>query len=267
MAGLYWGMGLFLQRPLMWLFVAATLCLDVVGLVAEVHLWSAAKYFWVGLLCGQAWSIAAWLSAGAAHRLIRGAGFVLAMIGLATFAACWNRHEASAAPWWGRMFTVVCIFGMTAAIAAAAAGWVGRRRVGRREQQARWQFPVVELFGWTIVVAIASWALRFSMFGTMLAHDSTWYVVLGSITAGAALGYFFAQYRERLAHAALVASAMLATFAAVAWAMGRVAERDVSIGFRWGYLYLGVLGLVAALDRRGFGERREQGAAAPLAIE
>jgi hypothetical protein len=48
-------------------------------------------------------------------------------------------------------------------ICSAALDWVSRSR-SRPAEGSRWQFPLVELFGWTIVVAVASAVLRLANF-------------------------------------------------------------------------------------------------------
>ena len=65
----------FRQRPLTWLFVIATLCVDA---VAATYQFPAAAV--MAMFFGQAFVVGGWLALGGAHRLFRAAVFIVVLM-------------------------------------------------------------------------------------------------------------------------------------------------------------------------------------------
>lgn len=193
------------------LFVVASLCLDVVFLsLADV------EAPMVAMLFGQSFAAGGWLVLGRAHRLTRGAAFVaanlwLAMLATLRFYEAPNYPQAEA---WSSSLTSVAV--LSGAAAAATFGWLyllrwSWPRPSSAPAGKRWQFPLAELFGWTIVVAVASAALRFAKFaelgnqvGELIA------MLLFSAVAALLMAMFLGTARRRGPASAIVAAAAVA---------------------------------------------------------
>jgi len=144
---------MFRDRPLTWLFVIATVCVDVVG-----QLLFDSIQFWLAF--GQLSAVAIWLVMGKVHRLAR-FGVFLAVI---SFVA---GRSSNPGDWiFPENFFLTMLVVYTVCVVLAVCPivffrfWIRSRKqtVGRKNP---WQFPLIELFGWTIIVAYASFACRF----------------------------------------------------------------------------------------------------------
>lgn len=154
-------------RPLTWLFFAATACLDAIALATDNE-----SPFANALALGQLFIAAGWLVLGRSHRLARAAVFVAA-IGLITFPDFIIprvRGGFYADLVWPHVLGMLIAMGV--ATVATTFWWSVMPRLTSRENSLKfrrsdWQFPVVELFGWTIIVAVASVGLRLANFSQM----------------------------------------------------------------------------------------------------
>ena len=155
---LFWRFPMFRDRPLTWLFVAATVCVDFAIAVgspdALANLWQ-----W-GFCLGQSAVLGCWLVVGTRHRLERGALFVVAQLVLATVLSFPFLNGSLIV--WGRMLAPSALYGTMAALGV----FVGkicffRFRVTRDANRSYViRYSLMEIFGWTVVVAIAAAALR-----------------------------------------------------------------------------------------------------------
>ncbi len=143
----------FRDRPLTWLFIVATILVDVTEALSfeSVLSWS---------IIGQLSAVAIWTVMSKAHRLAR-AGVFLAVVSLIAGPA------ASTASWiFPKNFflTLLAVYAVCVVLATCPIAlfrcWM-RSRKGSAKGKKPWQFPLIELFGWTIVVAYASFACRF----------------------------------------------------------------------------------------------------------
>jgi hypothetical protein len=204
----------FRQRPLSWLFLIATACLDVLA-VGTNH-----EAPWVdGVVLGQIIVVSAWLVLGRSHRLARAAVFVAA-IALVASPEILRGHVRGAA---FQAFVRSFVLGSTIAIAlvtsALVAFWHGVARVafGADPVRAarRWQFPMVEIFGWMTIVALAAVGVRQSDFAH-LAHG-TWelaFVIGWLLAISAAVVVSIGRFRKANWPGGIVESAWLIVFAA-----------------------------------------------------
>jgi hypothetical protein len=159
----------FRRRPLAALFLLATLCVDaLVPALQPAIQQSGVEYLLLGALVGQAWTAGAWLVLGSAHRLSRGAVFVAAMAGLATLVVLGEPHPNPSRMEWGRAFGVVSLLGAAAIVGAAIPAAMLRATAPRPAKDRPLQFPIVELFGWTVVVAFGSWAVSAAQYGQLV---------------------------------------------------------------------------------------------------
>ncbi|MDC0935707.1 hypothetical protein OAS39_05435 [Pirellulales bacterium] len=148
----------FRDRPVTYLFLGATAA--VIPALAAPE-WTYLDVVWVqGLIIGQIMLSGAWLALGSTHRLARGAVCIAATAGLAAFAMSmqgrltlhsWHRALA-------RVFMIQLVVAVAVGLALQA---LQRLKPGTDDTTtAALRFPVVEIFGWTIVVALASLLLR-----------------------------------------------------------------------------------------------------------
>ena len=149
----------FSDRPLTSLFLLATLALHAV-LPEAMGLGLG----YVGFLVGQMMLLGAWTALGDAHRLIRGAAFVA---GTAILAKLINSPNVGGPPsMWYAYLVPIALLQATAGGSAEITRLLCRRFFPADDAHPTKpiQFPVVELFGWTIVVAVASSLLRYATF-------------------------------------------------------------------------------------------------------
>jgi hypothetical protein len=232
----------FVTRPLTWLLVVATVCVDLVVLAV-----SESDAVEVSLVLGQSFAAGGWLVLGRAHRLLRGGAFVAALLALAALV-----HWQHGTPSWGESLGVAAVVSGSAAATTWLAQMLLALALTRREAShgSKRQFPLIEIFGWTIVVAAVSAVLRVAVFypwGQRI--DETIAVLLIAATAGLAMAMFLGNPRPRRRAAAAAAGALvLATFAAVRLLMSITFDGDVATSIALAYAYVGCFILVQLLD-------------------
>jgi len=180
---------MFRDRPLAWLFVAATILVDATLVCSRRTEIGGTAWDWIeAFLLGQSAILGAWLATGQLHRLARGAFFVAGLVGLAfIFHANLEDSFGFRVNLWG---IATALFPSCAAITYATvlflqaimAKWMPN---GQSEPRPL-RFPLVELFGWTIVVALGSVAMRQADFLALFNESG----VTTSYLVPAALGGF-----------------------------------------------------------------------------
>ncbi|HEX6960704.1 MAG TPA: hypothetical protein VF175_02470, partial [Lacipirellula sp.] len=244
----------FRQRPLVWLFLIATACVDLILAThskSEQH--DALEGPLLGVFIGQIWLAGAWLVLGEAHRLARGAGFVLAMLGLTTIIAMSQDGLSMSAADWGESLPAITVMGAAAALAAGGASFT-LRAVSQSDRHGSGgvRFPIVELFGWTIVVAVASWASTAGEFSKLLRVPQSFiFAVSSSITAGVAAALATAQRGDASWLWKALPAAVVVGFVVIVALLGGVRERDLYHGVHWALGYMGLFALVGRLHRGG----------------
>ena len=154
----------FRDRPLTWLFIIATACLDLVAIARLVDHESN----WFGALAvGQMCLTGALLAAGRAHRLLRAGLFLGVPILLAVpdyratdFALDSGEiiQIEGVAPYvLGVSFVIAALVSLFS-FAIMALNAICVRRAG--DARTRFRFPIVEFFGWTIIVAVSTLVMR-----------------------------------------------------------------------------------------------------------
>jgi len=150
---------MFYGRPLIFLFFVATIVVDLALLAMRPD---AGEHPWpLGLLLGQAALVARWAAIGNAFRLARGA-WAVAMVGLLacllggmdfdSFAAC------------SAFLTVYVLILIAVTLVVHLIRFYWKKALEPDTTKSRWRISVMELFGWTLVVAIVSYSLRFMDF-------------------------------------------------------------------------------------------------------
>ena len=220
---------MFRNHPLTCLFIAATLAFDM----AVTNL---GPFQW-GLVLGQVGCSAIWAVTGKAHRLAR-AGGLLAIIGLLALLF-------PASHGLGLQYSVAYIFGPYAAlvvvILAACRLVMSLYNRGATESRRldQWRFPVVELFGWTIVVAVACLFGRTIDFEFLL-DQGFWAMLVWATTVGLA----WLLLRGNIVRHLVLRLILLALGA---FAMASVLDRyELLAGFPAGVIAMGQVMYVAA---------------------
>jgi hypothetical protein len=142
---------MFRERPLTWLFILATVVVDL------AMFFGGRGTVFEGIVVGQVAAIAIWAAIGHSHRLTRGSLLVVA-VGILAYLPGFRSFQS-----YSRMLTFMAAFAL--AVAATSLGFVWlRRRIRIRfdgdHEQTPLKVPLIEFFGWTIVVAIASFGAR-----------------------------------------------------------------------------------------------------------
>ena len=153
----------FRDWPVCWLFLLATATVDAALLSGSaVSPWAA------GWVVGQMMVLGLWVVHGEMHRLLRGAIFVAGLGGLSWLVAT-VIEPFFLQRWFALLAATLAIQGSVAA-AAAATAWASRNRqrgAGVAIDEP-WQYPLIEIFGWTIIVAAASVLLRYAAMEPLL---------------------------------------------------------------------------------------------------
>jgi hypothetical protein len=242
----------FRQRPLSWLFLIATICVDLVLVTIddEEELWIVAMLF------GQSFVVGGWLALGQSHRLLRGGGFVVGVLALALLAAVgfFEPPIFTFQTAWAQSIGAVAV--LAGAAAVMSWGWdaVLRRLPQRRHEPGdavRWQFPVAELFGWTIIVAVASAFMRLATFseaGTNPAEMAS--TLIFALVAALLMALFYAGRRSTSASSVIAAAAaVVAMFVLMPSFVPRF-DREIATVIAGSYVYVVLWILVGQLDGR-----------------
>jgi len=149
---------MFRERPLTWLFVLATVCVDMLAIGPLPVDSLLGESLW-GLYLGQVAVLGCWLVLGTRHRLERGALFVVGQVVLTTISwICLFGRRGT----WGVMLAPFALYGTM----AAAGVFVGKacffrlRVTSNIKRSNMFQYSLMELIGWMVVVAIAAACLR-----------------------------------------------------------------------------------------------------------
>jgi hypothetical protein len=207
-------MSRFRDRPLTWLFILATACLELLAIASLVD----DESDWFGAIAvGQMCLVGALLAAGQAHRLLRAALFlgVPLLVTIPDYLAK-RQPPTNVASY---------VLGMSLVLSAMAAFFsfatiaVNAICVHRPADVAKtkFQFPIIEFFGWTIVVAVATLALRAANVGWL---DSSLLAQAAAFVAFPAtlIAYFYAPRRTWFLKSALVAAAAVSLSSLFAFA-------------------------------------------------
>jgi hypothetical protein len=154
--------------PLTGLLLLATLSVDIALLAIDSE---GVESIYAILIIGQCIVLGGWLAVGSAHRLLKASLFLLAVTGIAsliTLKFYEPPHYTADKAFPSALGASLCL-----ACSAALIGLLSEsiltaveRRCALDDDSPRFQFPVVELFGWTIVIALASIILRFTTLET-----------------------------------------------------------------------------------------------------
>ncbi len=167
---------MFRNRPLTWLFFIATLCVDLAMVVPRFHspgMGGVSMVFMFGIPA-QLSLVAIWGAIGRSHRLARGAVVTFAIF-LATAATLQFPYS------WQDLLTfylihTLLVFGGT--LVLRSLGWLRRwpSLVDRKNEKFR--YSVIEMFGWTTIVAIWAFGWRHAT-----AEDDFYALYLANLTA------------------------------------------------------------------------------------
>ncbi len=169
---------MFRDRPLTLLFVVATILVDIVLLVCGVEWGWESDEIVVSFLLGQVATLGCWVAVGNRHRLERGAVFLIGIVAL-TAITCWSLNGGLED--WQDPFLLFFVYGSLNTLFAML--WkLCFRRLSVKESTAEFRYSLMELFGWTVVVAIASALLRQASFSDLI-RDLPLLALLVSVAA------------------------------------------------------------------------------------
>ena len=157
---------MFSNRPLTWLFVAATISVDLVLFgFAEID-GAEEKYAVLGFVIGQIAVMGIWSIRGTWHRLLRISVYVIS-IWLLQFVIEPSRE----------LFAYMFVYGIAIAIASILVEifrLFSNHNSTETDRSSRLRFPIIEFFGWTIVLAFVCLGYRAADFSAMIAHSEWW---------------------------------------------------------------------------------------------
>ena len=161
--------------PLTWLFIIATVCVDAAVLLSAA--WGSVLtddsglrfYVWNYALPAQFSCLAVWAIYGKTHRLAKAAWVTLAC-GLLLALTWWTVEPAFRVE--TISFNFIQFFAVLLGVALLRACGVGAEPATDQPESLR--FSLVEMFGWTMIVALWSFALRLA--GVNFIIDAYWWV-------------------------------------------------------------------------------------------
>jgi hypothetical protein len=171
---------MFRNYPLTWLFIIATVSVDLAVLLAAERGADGSSaagvwfYVWNYALPAQFGALALWAVYGATHRLAKGAWVTLAfgfLLVLTWYTVEGPYRAESVAFNFIQIFVVVC----------GAAFFKLCRIVSQpARHNESFQFSLIEIFGWTMIVALWAFAVRFASTGFLL--DGYWALWIATAT-------------------------------------------------------------------------------------
>lgn len=154
-------------RVLIGLFVVASLLVDLTLVAFRETLVRGPSPISTGFYLGQCAALGSWLIDGSRHRLERAAVFVLGTVGLSYLILLANRS-----PSYGRILAPVSLFAISVVLSSILfrISFRGALLKGDSSANDRLRFPLIEMFGWTLVVAIGSAFIRSAAFQEFLGN-------------------------------------------------------------------------------------------------
>lgn len=166
---------MFRDRPLTWLFVIATVCLDLLWLAAfsaddshprsNIPEQSLLGFVGLGSFLAQSTALAVGATFARGPKFIRANVVVVGNALIAFFSFVGMGREAKA---WLAFFTLHASVSLAVAISLRLIQFFRNRK----RASDVWQTSLIELFGWTILVAILSFGFRFTDFHGLDVHRS-----------------------------------------------------------------------------------------------
>jgi len=158
---------MFRDRPLIWLFIAATIAVDLVLMVVESDqgFISSMK---IGLVLGQLAALAIWSVRGQMNRLGR-ISCLLLVTALLTYLI---DAIPDLKPNWLAFNSGYVAWIISVALIGDFVRFLLRKKTGVDRPANPWQVPLIEFFGWTTVVAIISFGARHMDFAFFRQKDA-----------------------------------------------------------------------------------------------
>lgn len=184
----------FRQRPLTWQFWAATLCLDAAGAIRAPE-----SAWFEGILAGQLLIASAWAVLGRGHRLAGGAAWITAVLGVTALASFGDRV---ADEWRYILGSALLMTAATLTLSLLCRAVLEQFTYAL--PKSRFQFSVIELLGWTIIVALAATAFRQAIGVHLFEASYLIPIVAMAATVSLAAVMFLSPARPRLCIALLL---------------------------------------------------------------
>jgi hypothetical protein len=242
-------MGSFRSWPLTWLFFLAALSVAVAHGLRDDN-----SLVMIAILTGQVFVVAGWAAAGKSHRLARGGLLVVAPLASALSVASFEGSPSGIPEVLAGMMilcavvfltTYLCLFLHRAAIAQVESS-----------DASLWRFSIVEVLGWTAVVAIASFTASKAHLPPLEHIYGVWQIALSAVVAGVLVGLFLAPPpRHDRTSLALAIGIVGAYFLGVNWIEDFDSEDAISMGGTFSYVALWTL--VVRLDEHAASSARE----------
>jgi hypothetical protein len=226
-------------KPLMWLFLVATVCLDIVLVKRGIDPQSQSQAeISSGFLIGQMLVTGSWLVVGHMHRLARAGVFVASMLSLTTLIVlAVDRPAGEFEREWGRILAVATLFSGICAAAAALVRLLAWWAIRRRGENEAMRFRLDEILGWMIIVAVASAALRWTDWRQFGGPQGELAVLIASSAIAGATSAFVqpALGRALLIRATLALGVVLVLLATM---RGLNVQRSMAVSIDWAFVYL-----------------------------
>lgn len=220
-------MAIFGERPVTWLYLTATVVLSCTILNSRPELQADLPSRTVaGVVIAQLFVLGAYAVVGRSHRLARGAAFVCGASVIAMALGGLLGHDP-------RIWAAAVLLQSSAAAGAAAVRFTANRYLQPSRGVTGFRFPLIEFFGWTIVVAIGALVVKEGPYADMLTSSETTRWLIPAFLAGIAValslmggtGRFATHQSARLTQGAAVSLLLLA--ALIAWQLPGNREKSV----------------------------------------
>lgn len=159
---------MFRTRPLTWLFIIATLCVDLALIVGAsinsgVRVSEGLAFFVYNYgLPAQISVLAIWAVLSRVHRLTKGAWLTLAggMLLILTWWVIESEYRGELIAFCFMQLSIV----LAGCVILKKLGWASELSEPVGDERKKFQFSLVEIFGWSIVVAFWAFAVRYADF-------------------------------------------------------------------------------------------------------
>lgn len=219
---------MFRNYPITCLFILATVCVDVAVAFTSVqdsflNSESGLKfYLWNFGIPAQVSALALWAVYGKTHRLTKAAWVTFAggMLLLATAVVLQQPHLNESIS-----FNLIQIL---VVIAGAGCCWMLGVGKAEREDNQSFQFSLVEMFGWSMIVALWAFALRSMNAGVLVDRYFFLWIVTAAVTPILLIPVFFSNISTAWRYGYLIAVFVI-VFIAYGFAARYVGDNPIAL--------------------------------------
>jgi len=157
---------MFTTRPLTWLFVIATITINLAVFGRGDDRESPII---IGFIFGQIAALAIWAVRGSAHRMFRASCLIAATGTMQLFLNPQPEFFTNI------LIYILAIYFFTLLVEISYT--LSSGNLTDDDPREKWRFPIIEFFGWTIIVAVVSLSSRYMSFDYINSYAEFWLII------------------------------------------------------------------------------------------